>query len=278
MPPASARLVWAIMGEPWLLALVAGFGCVCGFINVIAGGGSFLSLPLLIFCGLPPTVANGTNRVAILVQNLVAVRTFHRRGMLDWRAGRALIVPLLIGSVLGARIAVSLDQRLMTLAIGAAMASLFVTLLVKPTLARPRPVETPAGASEASADRERAHRPGWAMHVGFFVIGIYGGFIQAGAGLFMVFLLMTAGYDLLRSSAIRQLLILCYTPLALAVFVYSGQVDWLMGMALAIGNATGAVIGIRVAVARGADFARAVLLIVLASCSSKLFYDALLSG
>lgn len=254
------------MGELWFLPVVVGVGGVCGFVNVMAGGGSFLALPVLIFFGLPPTVANGTNRVALLAQNLVAVRTFHRRGMVDWGAGRALVVPLLVGALIGASIAVSLDQRLMTLAIAISMTVMFVVMLWNPAR-----LNNPA-------ENEPSRRPGWIIQLVFLILGIYGGLIQAGSGVFMLFVLMASGHELLRASAIRLLLILCYTPLALGVFLYSGQVDWQVGLALAAGNVSGALVGIRVAVERGAGFARAVLLVVLAGCSCKLFYDALSGG
>jgi len=68
-------------------AALAVLGLFVGAVYVIAGGGSFLTLPMLIFLGLPATVANGTNRVGILLQNVGAVWGFHRRQVLDWRWG-----------------------------------------------------------------------------------------------------------------------------------------------------------------------------------------------
>jgi len=73
--------------EDWIpYAILFLAGGVAGVLNVVAAGGSFLTLPLLIFLGLPASVANGTNRVAILLQNIGAVWGFHRYGVLDWRA------------------------------------------------------------------------------------------------------------------------------------------------------------------------------------------------
>ena len=251
------------MPEPWLIATVVALGFVCGFINVMAGGASFISLPALIFLGLPPITANGTNRVALLVQNVVAVRKYHQHGMVDWQAGKVLTWPTLLGALIGARIAVSFDEKLMTLVIAICMAAMFVILLWNPARLQ----------GQDQGDIEM--RPSWKMQLSFFAVGIYGGLIQAGSGIFMLFLIMASGYELLRASALRLLLVLCFTPFALAIFVIEGHVDWVIGLSLALGNASGAFVGVRVAVDRGAGFARLVLLVVLLGSTCLLFWRAL---
>ncbi|RME71099.1 MAG: sulfite exporter TauE/SafE family protein, partial [Chloroflexi bacterium] len=80
----------------YLAIIAAGF--VAGFINTLAGSGSLVTLPLLIFAGLPANVANGTNRVAILLQNVVGVSSFRQQKVLDWRGGLKLALPAIIGS------------------------------------------------------------------------------------------------------------------------------------------------------------------------------------
>lgn len=246
--------------DPLLYPLVVGIGVICGVFNVIACCGSFVSLPLLIFCGLPPVAANATNRVGIVLQNVVGVRQYHKHQLLDWRAGRVLIWPMLVGSLLGARIAVSLDQRMMSLSIATAMIILFVVLLWNPA----RLAKSDSGSLE----------PSLKMHVALFAIGIYGGFIQAGGGVLMLFIFLASGYDMLRSHALKLLLILGYTPFALAVFIIDDQVVWSVGLALAAGNMLGAWLGVKLAIDKGAGFARYVLLLAMAASAGKLFWDA----
>jgi uncharacterized membrane protein YfcA len=98
----------------------------------------------------------------------------------------------------------------------------------------------------------------------FFAIGVYGGFIQAGVGIFLLAgLVLSAGYDLVRANAVKLLIVLIYTAFALAVFVLNDQVNWIVGLVLAIGNMLGALVASRMAVKRGAGFVRVLLMAVI---------------
>ena len=240
--------------------MVVAAGLVCGFINTLAGSGSLITLPLLIFIGLPANVANGTNRVAILLQNVVAVRGFHKQGVLDWRGGRWLLLPALLGAVLGARLAVTLDERAMRLAIAVVMLAMLAVLLIKPN-------RWLKGGEQSL--------PAWLGWLIFFVVGIYGGFIQAGVGIFLLAaLVLAAGYDLIRANALKVLVVLGFTPLALAIFVLEDMVAWGVGLVLALGNMTGAWLGTKAAVKGGAPFIRWLLIVVVAVSAIKLLWDA----
>ncbi len=237
--------------------IAAGFGA--GFINTLAGSGSLITLPLLIFLGLPPTVANGTNRVGVLFQNAVSAASFRRQKMLDVRGGLMLAAPAIIGSLIGAQIAVNLDEQLMRQTIGALMVAMLVVIII-------RPKRWLKGRPEALQER-----PGWGQLLIFFGIGIYGGFIQAGVGIFLLAgLVLSVGYDLVRANAVKVLIILCFTLFALGVFVINGQVWWGMGFLLAVGNALGGWVAARMAVERGAVFVRWLLIAVVAVSSAQL--------
>ena len=236
--------------EWFLYPAVVAAGFLCGFINTLAGSGSLITLPLLIFLGLPANVANGTNRVAILLQNIVGVSSFKRQGVLDLRGGIMLAIPAVIGAVLGAQIAVNLDQETMRRVIGALMVIMLVVVLIRPR----RWLEGRTG--------DQQNR--WLQVVIFFAIGVYGGFIQAGVGIFLLAgLVLGAGYDLVRGNAVKVLIILAFTIFALIVFVANGQVRWSVGLILAVGNMLGAWVAARMAVKRGAKFVRWLLIGVL---------------
>lgn len=216
-------------------------GFLAGFINTLAGSGSLVSLPMLIFAGLPANVANGTNRVAILLQNVVGVRGFRSHGLLNLRQALWLAVPAAFGAIVGASIAVDLDAVAMRRAIGVVMVLMLVVMLVNPR----RWIEGRPGQVRA--------RPGWKELVAFFLIGIYGGFIQAGVGIFLLTgLVLGAGFDLVRANAIKVFIVLFFTVPALAVFVRNQQVAWSMGLLLAVGNMSGAWAGTRFAARPGA--------------------------
>jgi uncharacterized membrane protein YfcA len=237
--------------------IAAGFGG--GFINTLAGSGSLITLPLLIFIGLPANVANGTNRAGVLLQTLTAVGSFRRRQVLDLRGGLMLAVPAIAGAIIGAQIAVNLDEQMMRRIICALMVVMLIVILIRPK----RWLE---GRPEAIQQR-----PGWIQIVIFFLIGIYGGFIQAGVGIFLLAgLVLGVGYDLVRANAVKVLIVLCFTLFALVVFVLNGQVWWGIGLLLAIGNAGGGWVAAHMAVERGAVFIRWLLIAVVAVSAAKL--------
>ena len=245
-----------------LFPLVILAGLVCGFVNTLAGSGSLITLPLLIFLGLPANVANGTNRVAILFQNMVAVRSFHAQKLLDFKRGKWLLIPAIIGAVLGAQIAADLDERLMRLAIAVIMVIMLVVILINPKRWLNDTVSKQDG------------RIGFVEIAAMFGVGLYGGFIQAGVGIFLLaVLVLVSGYDLVRGNALKVLVVLGFTPLALVVFVMNDQVLWSVGLVMASGNMAGAWLGARAAAKGGAPFVRMVLIAVIIVSSLKLFFD-----
>lgn len=238
--------------EWYIYPLVVGAGFLAGFINTLAGSGSLITLPMLIFAGLPANVANGTNRVAVLLQCVVAVRKFNKENMLDLRRVAYLTVPAVIGAVIGARIAVDLDELLLRKIIGVLMVIMLAVVIVRPR----RWLEGRVDALDS--------RPGWKQIVTFFGIGIYGGFIQAGVGIFLLAgLVLSAGYELVRANAFKNFIVLCFTAFALIVFILNDQVNWVLGLVLATGNMLGAWVAARMAVRKGAVFVRYILIGVI---------------
>ncbi len=244
----------------YLYPAVIAAGFACGFINTLAGSGSLITLPLLIFLGLPATVANGTNRVAILLQNIVGVRGFQSHGLLDLRQALWLAGPAALGAIVGARIAVDLNETTMQRAIGVIMVIMLFVMLVNPK----RWLQGRGG--------EVRERPGLAEMGLFFLIGIYGGFIQAGVGIFLLAgLVLGAGFDLVRANAIKVLIILIFTVPALIVFLLNDQVSWGIGLILATGNMMGAWAGTQFASRPGAAvWVHRILVAVVVVSSAKL--------
>jgi uncharacterized membrane protein YfcA len=239
------------------VAIAAGF--VCGYINTLAGSGSLITLPLLLAMGLPANVANGTNRVGIVLQNIVGSGSFRQQKVLDWRGGLRLSIPAVVGSLIGAQIAVNLDEQMMRRAIGALMIVMLVVILVRPN----RWLEGRPGAVH--------HRLDWKQALIFFAIGVYGGFIQAGVGIFLLAaLVLGAGYDLVWANAIKVFIVLCFTACALLVFLANGQVQWGIGLLVGVGNMLGAWTGARMAVKRGTAFVRWVLVAVVVVSAADL--------
>jgi uncharacterized protein len=244
--------------EWYIYLILVGVGIFAGFINTLAGSGSLITLPLLMALGLPANVANGTNRIAILLQNLVGVSSFKKQKVLDIKTSMRLVVPAIVGSVIGALLAVDINEEIMKKTIGGLLLFMFIIILVKPT----------KWLKNAQTD---AFLPYWLQVIVFFLIGIYGGFIQAGVGFFLLTgLVLGSGYDLVKANAVKVLIIFLYTPLALVVFILNDQVDFLFGFVLAIGNMLGAFIAARYAVQWGVKFVRYLLLVTVFVASLKL--------
>jgi uncharacterized protein len=246
------------MSEFVVIALIIS-GLLVGFINTLAGGGTIISLSLLIFLGLPAPVANGTNRVAVLFQNLVAVGNFKRSGMFTSAKGLWLGIPTIVGSVIGAKIAVNLNQDVIEKAIAIVMVIMLFFILAKPQ-------------KWIKGNDELFNRPlNWKTYILFFMAGIYGGFIHVGVGYFLLAaLVMNCGYDLVKANAVKNLLVLLYVPFTLLVFVVQDQVMWKYGLVHAIGNVIGAWVASKYAVKWGAGFVRWVIIFVICISVSDL--------
>lgn len=224
------------------LVFLAAAGCAAGAVNVVAGGGSFLTLPVLLFAGLPAPIANATNRVGVLAQNIAGVWGFHRHGALDWRWAGWTSLPALGGAAVGAWLALRIPAFAFARILSIAM--LAVTLLSLWQSRRARDV------GKAESPGAGSPRRAWVMG-GFFLAGIYGGFIQAGVGFFILAMTSAAGLNLLRGNAVKLWGVLVMTLLSLVIFSQAGTIDWTRGAALAIGNVAGAAIGVRVAILKG---------------------------
>lgn len=242
----------------WLLAAVPITGVAAGFINTLAGSGSLITLPLLILLGLPANVANGTNRVGVVMQNVVAVATFRQLGALDAGGTWKLVLPSVLGSVIGAQLAVDLNEALLRQIIGVLMLLMIVVMFIQPE----RWLQEHAGPRHARL---------WVEVPLFFVIGIYGGFLQAGVGIFLIAaLVLSAGFNLVSANAVKNLLVLVFTAAALVVFIVHDQVNWTLGLLLAAGQAVGAWFAARTAVKRGARFVRWVVIVVIVVSAGAL--------
>jgi uncharacterized protein len=245
----------------YLAVVAAGF--VAGFINTLAGSGSVVTLPLLIYIGLPANVANATNRVGVLLQSVVAVGSFRRQKKLEFKNGVILTVPAVVGAIIGARIAVDLNEEIMRLTIGIMMVVMLILILFQPERWL-REASEPVAHAVGS-------RTMIAQVILFFLIGLYGGFIQLGVGVFLLAgLVLGAGYDLIRANAIKLLIILCFTAAAMGVFIYNDQVDWPIGLTLAVGSMLGAWVATHTAVKGGAKFVRWLLIGVVTFSAAEL--------
>jgi uncharacterized protein len=225
-------------------------GILVGFINTLSGGGSVISLSLLILLGLPASIANGTNRISIFFQTLSSVGSFTRQKMFTTMKPVWLGIPATLGAVTGAWLAVDVNEKIIEISMAIAMVVMVFFLFYKPD----------------KWLKENVHRLNrkisfWQL-VLFFIVGFYGGFIQVGVGYFLLMaLVLGIGYDLVKANAVKNLIVFFYAIFALLVFIVNGQVNYLYGIILSVGSIIGALIASYLAVKKGAAFIRAVIVL-----------------
>lgn len=242
----------------WNWLLLFGVGSIAGFINVNAGGGSSLTLPTLIFMGLDGALANGTNRVAIFIQNIFAIASFRKNKMHQFRTSSELSLYTLPGAILGAILASRISSVLFERILGGVLIFIVFSLFFS--------------RSYKDRDPGRNEQRSWWIYPALLGIGFYGGFLQIGVG----FLFMAALYHLLRVDLItvnmhKVFIILVYTLPALLIFMWTGNVNWKYGLALAAGNAFGGWWGAHVAVKGGERAIRVILAVAISIMALKLF-------
>ena len=232
-------------------------GLVAGCLNVVAGGGSFLTIPLLIFMGLPPVVANGTNRVGILCQNITASFSFQRHKVVDWRYVRWATIPAVIGALIGSKVAVTIDDEIFKNILAVLMIVVTLWTLWDPL------------KKKLSANTEKPFNR-TALTIGFFLVGIYGGFVQAGVGFLVLAATTMAGLDLVKGNAVKVLSVLAYTCISLAIFAFEGKVNWGLGLVLATGTMVGSQIGVHLTVLKGHLWIKKVVTVTVIIMALKL--------
>lgn len=230
-------------------------GIAAGFVNTIAGGGSAVTIPILVDV-LGASVANGTNRVAILIANLTATASYRQGGALNWATVRPLIVPTVLGSAIGAFTASRIPADSMKKVFAGVLVLVAASIAFKPS----RWVE-PKGTSLREPWRSLA----------FFGIGFYGGFVQAGVGfLLLAGLVLGGGLDLVTGNAAKVALIASYTGVALLIFAGANQVHLGVGLVLAAGNSTGALVASRMAMRRGSDWIRYIIIVAAVAAAVRM--------
>jgi uncharacterized membrane protein YfcA len=248
--------------DPWTwqaaaILIVAGF--LVGIINTIAGSGTVITYSLFMLMGLPAPMANGTVRIGVIMQTLAATLTFRKAKVLEIRKGFYISIPIVIGSVLGAQIAVSIPHDIFETVLAVVLVFMVIFIFINPS----KWIEGQQALNQKKL--------GWWQYLLFFVTGIYGGFIHIGVGIILLaVLVLGAGYDLVKANAIKIMAVFLYAPFALAVFMINGEVNYILGGIAAIGNLIGGIVASRLAIKKGAGFIKWFLIIIIVLFAMKL--------
>ena len=245
----------------WEIAALIIAGMAGGFINVMAGGGSVITVPVMIFLGVPGPIANGTNRIPILAQNITAALTYLRHGLPQSGMLFSLAVCAIPGAVAGALAGARLPAETFNVLLAVVMAGVLVLMLTG--TGRTDPV-----SSTTISPRRRA-----LGHLLMILAGFWGGFIQIGMGFVLLPILnRVLGMDLVAANIHKVFIILLYTVSALLVFGSELELLWWVGAVMAIGNALGGWMGARLTLAGGERIIRVMVILAIAGMIVKLIW------
>ena len=225
------------------IILLLASGVLVGIINTLGGGGSVITMSLFMAMGMPIGIANGTNRIAVLMQNFSATVAFLRKGMLHVRSGLLLSLPAILGNIFGAMVATEVSDSVFKICLSVVLAIILVYLLL--------------GKDNEQVTGGHGLKIKWWHYVLFFIIGFYGGYIYIGLGfLILAIAIWTMKLDIITANVIKGFVIFLSTPFALAVFIYNGQVEWMAGLLHGVGNILGALLASHWAMSWGVKFVR----------------------
>ena len=229
--------------------LIILLGLFAGTLNTLAGGGSLIVLPILILFGIPPTIANGTNRIAIFVQTLTSTLEYKRNDFLSFKTGLHFALPAAFGAIFGSLISVKMSDEVFQLTLGIILIIVAVWLIFNNYI------------STSIKKTETKNFP-ISLYLTFILIGVYGGFMQAGVGyLLLIVLNGWQKYPLSQANVYKVFIAMIYTIIAITIFIYKDKINWPVGLALALGNGIGGWIGCHLNIRGGDKLIKAFLFI-----------------
>ena len=242
----------------YIVFFVAAF--LGGFIDAIAGGGGLITLPAIMAMGVPPHLALGTNKLQGVFGSFTATLNFTKKGLIDYKECFVGIVFTFIGALVGATLILFLNANFLKIIIPFLLIAIFIYTLFTPKI----------GESDRSAKmNERL------FYVIFgLILGFYDGFFGPGAGSFWMFAMVALiGLNLKKAVAHTKALNFTSNIVALGVFIAGGQILWLVGFLMAVGQILGAYFGSNLVIKKEVKFIRTMFLIVVAATICKLLFD-----
>lgn len=235
-------------------------GLFVGFINTLSAGGTAISIALYLALGLSPAQANATNRIGVLLQSSLTSVLFSRKGFLKNTHFFRLALPTMSGALVGAVLSLVLPEILFSYFMGISLLVMIVFLFRSPK------------KFEEDDFSKTENGISFLQYLTFFLIGIYGGFVQVGTG----FLLMSAGsmllgYNIIKTNALKTTVMAFYTVIAVLIFWQDGSIHWQYGLLHSIGTFIGSFIATKLAFKKGAKFIKWVVIFVIIFTSLYLF-------
>ena len=247
------------MIDPWAYPALTAVALLTGFIDAIAGGGGLIMMPALLFAGVPPLHALGTNKLQSVFGTAIALRNYWRSGLVDVAGNRLSIITVFVGAAAGCIVVQAIQPRLLGLIIPVLLVAAALYVLLSPRM----------------TDEDAHHRVsarGYAPVGG--AIGFYDGFFGPGTGTFFsASLVALRGHGLTRATALTKLLNFTSNVASVLFFALGGKILWLLGLCMAAGAMLGGWLGSHTAMRFGARLIRPLLVTISLGMTAKLLWD-----
>lgn len=210
------------------LIIAFGGAFAAGAINALAGNGSVITLTILTeIIGLPGNMANGTNRVGVLMNAVGAMTGFNRNRKINYLLYLRYIIPVIAGAIAGIYVATIVTNEQFMWVFKYLMIVMLIVLLVKPE-------------RWLFAVPEKSLIPAWMEWPIMFLLGFYGGFIQMGMGVFyLAVMVLVARLPMIESNAVKALTVGLFTLLAVVIFAIAGKIIWSIGLVMGVAQFLG---------------------------------------
>ena len=229
-------------------------GILVGFINTLSAGGTTISIALYLALGIPAQITNAINRVGVLLQNGFASYLFYRKNLINYKHLILYSLPLLVGALFGSLIAINIDEKIFNICFAIVLLLMVVFLFI----------ETKATSKQEKPLTLKNYLIVCPL---FLITGFYGGFVQAGTGFLLIAVVGSVlGYDLIKTTAIKNTLMFAYTIVAMAVFLFRGGIEtkyWIYALIHSFGNLVGSYIAAHYALKKGTQFIKIVIICVV---------------
>lgn len=239
-------------------------GAIVSLINSIAGGGSSLSLPIMIFLGMPATVANGTNRIGLIIGNISSVANLAKHGYLNKKIFFQLLIPTIVGSLVGACFLVQIGDK----AFQAILAIVICLVVVMSNLRKDilgKPPETPPQKLTLKGA------------LGFAAVAVYGCIVQVGVGFVQIFSLTRyTGLDAIHVNALKNCLTTVFLIISTTFLAIAGKVNWPIAIVMAAGAWLGGYLGSSLQRKKGNKFIERTISVCSISMALYLIVDLIL--
>lgn len=247
------------MNEVFNALILFGAGAIASFINMMAGGGSILTIGVLILLGVEPVVANGTNRIGVLVGTGSGALTYKAEKFTDIKTSLILGLSAIPGAIIGSIYSVQISNQLFQKILAIVMIFILITMFIPK-----KKVQTTGEKIKNS----------WLIYPAMVLVGFYGGFIQVGVGfIIMAFLRHLTPFDLLRVNMHKVFIVVIYTVPVLIIFGISGKINIFYAIVMSLGNALGSYVSVKLALRKGEKVVKVALIIAIVLMAAKFLFE-----